>query len=97
MKAVSKQSLTNGEVESIEPSNSHHQYKEVIRVQERKINELSGENETLKSELEGLKQYVNDLQRQNTELRLQVRMICSTCIRDLVYSSIRTYFNRSYD
>ncbi len=79
-KAVTKQSVTNGDLEITNSSENADQYKEIIRIQDKKVNELSGENEVLRRQLnektmevDALRQNVYELHQQNAELKFQVR------------------------
>lgn len=78
-KTVSKQSLVNGDSVHDEPVGPVDQYKEVIRVQDNKIKELGGENESLREQVtqyaadsEKLRQLMYELQQENTEMKLRV-------------------------
>lgn len=80
-KAVTRRSESNGDMTSKEPNENIEQYKEMIRVQDRRVNELSAENENLKEQIKSyaidadqLRQQVYELQQQNTELKLKVRL-----------------------
>lgn len=81
-KTVSKQSLVNGDSTHDMPVGLVDQYKEVIRVQDNKIKELSSENEVLRehltqysTDLEKLRQLMYELQQQNTEMKLRVSFL----------------------
>lgn len=69
----------NGDSAHEVPVGPVDQYKEVIRVQDNKIDELSSENEFLRgqlmqysTDLEKLRQLMYELQQQNTEMKLRV-------------------------
>lgn len=83
-KTVSKKSLVNGDVEQDGSVGPVDQYKEVIRVQDNKIKELSSENENLReqltqysTDLEKLRHMMYELQQQNTEMKLRVSFLCN--------------------
>lgn len=87
VKAVTKRADTNEDMNGGESSNAVGQYKEVIRVQGKKVNELTSENEVLKeqmkfyvNEIDQLRQQVYELQQQNTELRLRVSFVAPNSV-----------------
>jgi polyhydroxyalkanoate synthesis regulator phasin len=82
VKAVTRRSNASEDLNGGESNHAVGQYKEVIRVQGKKVNELTSENEALKEEMQlyaadvdQLRQQVYELQQQNTELRLRVSRV----------------------
>lgn len=82
VKAVTRRSDSNGDVINKEPNENIEQYKEMIRIQDRRLSELNDENMKLKEQLtryvtdiDHLRQQVSELQEQNTELKLKVRIV----------------------
>ena len=80
VKAVTRRSHSDEDLNGGETNQFVSQYKEVIRVQGRKVNELTSENEELKeqmrsyaAEIHQLKRQIDELKEQNTELRLRVK------------------------
>lgn len=78
VKAVTRRSDSNGDVINKEPNENIEQYKEMIRIQDRRLSELNDENMKLKEQLtryvtdiDHLRQQVSELQEQNTELKLK--------------------------
>lgn len=82
VKAVTRRSDIDGDVINKEQNENIEQYKEMIRMQDKRLNELNDENMKLKEQLtryatdiDHLRQQVSELQEQNTELKLKVRIV----------------------
>lgn len=81
LKAITskKENALNGSLDDPEDENIQ-QYKDMIREQDKRCNELAEENEKLREQLrnytvdlEELRKYMYDMQQQNAQLKLQVR------------------------